>query len=552
MLQVYIVNIGEYIEVEGGHTLADIRAQLGARLPFEPVCAAVNNKSEDLCYPVFAPKRVEFLSVTTPSGSRCYVRSLCFMLYRAVETLWPGAQLRVRNAVSSGYYCTIDGVEPTAENAAAVKAEMKRLAISDMPIRREEHETPEVIEMFRRQGLEVKARLLEGLDSLYTVYYCLGGLADTCIGPMAPSTGMLQVFDFQPYEDGFLILPPSAADPTVPATAKTQPKLFKAFRNYQEFNKIIGISSAADVNASIAAGRSPMMVNVAEALSSKYIREIADKVTERFRAGGAKIVLIAGPSSSGKTTFTKRLSVELLTNLIKPEMISLDDYFVDRHLTPHDEDGELDYESLYALDLELFNQHLVTLTHGGEVEMPTYNFEKGTREFKGRRLRLADDSILLIEGIHGLNPELTAGLEEKMKYRIYVSALTTLSIDEHNWMSTTDSRLLRRMVRDYKYRGTSPLATIKRWASVRRGEEKWIFPYQENADSMFNSSLLIEVSVMKDEAERVLRTVPRTCPEYAQAYRLRRILACFKPISTHLIPPTSLLREFLGGSTFKY
>lgn len=314
----------------------------------------------------------------------------------------------------------------------------------------------------------------------------------------------------------------------------------------------MGLSGVADVRAMVESKQSAMMVNVAEALSAKYIREIADKVTGRFRDGGAKVVLIAGPSSSGKTTFTKRLAIELLTNLVKPVMISLDDYFVDRHHTPLDEDGELDYESLYALDLELFNSHLVTLTQGGEVELPTYNFERGCREFKGRRISLGQDSILLIEGIHGLNPELTSRLEERMKYRIYVSALTTISVDEHNWVSTTDTRLLRRIIRDYKYRGTSPLSTIKRWPSVRRGEEKWIFPYQENADSMFNSSLLFELSVIRDEAERVLRTVPRSCPEYAQAHRLRRFLSVFPPISSHLIPPTSLLREFLGGSSFHY
>lgn len=551
-MQIRITNLPATLDVEGGATVGSLVSLLPEPLGFAPVCARVNNKDEDLSFPLYAPKQVEFLPVTSPSGTRCYVRSLCFVLYLAVHRLYPGASLRVRNAVSRGYYCTVSGVDLPWKAADEIRAEMRRIVEADMPIVRSESPTAEVGEMFRAQGLDEKVRLLEGLGELYTVYYTLGGLHDTCLGPMALSTGMLGVFDFVPYEDGFLLLPPDSADPTRPATPLAQPKLFKAFRNYQQFNHIVGLSGVADVRAMVESKQSAMMVNVAEALSAKYIREIADKVTGRFRDGGAKVVLIAGPSSSGKTTFTKRLAIELLTNLVKPVMISLDDYFVDRHRTPLDEDGELDYESLYALDLELFNSHLVTLTQGGEVELPTYNFERGCREFKGRRISLGQDSILLIEGIHGLNPELTSRLEERMKYRIYVSALTTISVDEHNWVSTTDTRLLRRIIRDYKYRGTSPLSTIKRWPSVRRGEEKWIFPYQENADSMFNSSLLFELSVIRDEAERVLRTVPRSCPEYAQAHRLRRFLSVFPPISSHLIPPTSLLREFLGGSSFHY
>ncbi|MCM1521070.1 MAG: nucleoside kinase [Muribaculaceae bacterium] len=551
-MEIFITNIGENVEINGGDKLSDLLEKVGGRIPFTPVCARVNNKNEDLSFPLFAPKQVEFLSVTSAEGARCYVRSLCMVLYRAVTRLWPEARLRVRNAVSRGYYCTVAGVELPSDAASRIKDEMMRIVKADMPIVRDERPTEEVARMFSSQGLDEKVRLLEGLGELYTVFYALDGLADTCIGPMAPSTGMLGVFDFVDYEDGFLLLPPSSADPSKPETVLEQPKLFKAFRDYQRFNHIVGIAGVADVRSMVARKESAMMVNVAEALSSKYIRGIADSVTERFREGGAKVVLIAGPSSSGKTTFTKRLAIELLTNLIRPVMISLDDYFVDRHHTPVDADGEYDYESLYALDLELFNSHLVALTRGEEIDLPTYNFEKGTREYKGRRIRLAPDSILLIEGIHGLNPELTSGLEEKMKYRIYVSALTTISIDEHNWVSTTDTRLLRRIIRDYKYRGTSPLSTIKRWPSVRRGEEKWIFPYQENADSMFNSSLLFELSVIRDEAERVLRSVPRSCPEYAQSHRLRRLLGLFPPLSAHLIPPTSLLREFLGGSSFHY
>ena len=548
-----IVNLGRTIEVEAGLSVNDIYGLVAAEMPEAPLCALVNNKAEDLSYPVFAPKRIEFIGLDKPVGMTCMVRSLCLMLYRAVATLYPGSELRMCNAVCGGYYFTVSGVDASEETASAIRAEMHRLVKADHPIERHEEPTPDAIRRFEAQGLDDKARLLKGLsDQLYTVFYSLDGLADTCVGPMALSTGRLGVFDIRPWREGFLLMPPAAPGMQNVRTPVEQPKLFDAFTAYRRFNHIVGIATAADVNRIVAAKETAMMVNVAEALSSKYIRGIADRVSERFAAGGAKVVLIAGPSSSGKTTFTKRLAIELLTNLIKPVMISLDDYFVDRHHTPVDDDGELDYESLYALDLELFNRHLISLTQGEEVELPTYNFETGAREYRGRRIRLAPDSILLIEGIHGLNPELTSRLDERMIYRIYVSALTTIAVDEHNWVSTTDNRLLRRIIRDYKYRGTSPLSTIRRWPSVRRGEERWIFPYQENADSMFNSSLLFELSVMREEAERVLRTVPRSCPEYAVARRLRAFLGYFAPISSHLIPPTSLMREFLGGSSFHY
>lgn len=551
-MQIEILNTGEIIEARGGDIVGSLLGKLDGSLPMTPVCARVNNKYESLLFPLYGPKQVEFLGVNSEAGMRCYVKSLCLVLYRAVTNLWSGARLRMRNAVSRGYYCTIDHQGLTTDAAERIKAEMARLIEADLPIEREERGTAEVVEMFRRQGLTEKARLLESLGELYTVYYTLDGLHDTCMTPLVPNTGMLGVFDFKAYEDGFLLLGPDPSCPTEPTHPLPQPKLFRAFREYQRFNAIVGIDGVADVRQMVATNESALMVNVAEALSAKYIREIADKVTARFRDGGAKVVLIAGPSSSGKTTFTKRLAIELLTNLVRPVVISLDDYFVDRHRTPLDADGEFDYESLYALDLPLFNDHLVRLTRGEEVDMPTYNFETGMREFRGKKISLGNESILLIEGIHGLNPELTARLDEKMKYRIYVSALTTITVDDHNWISTTETRLLRRIIRDYKYRGASPLSTIRRWPSVRRGEEKWIFPYQENADSMFNSSLLFELSVIRDEAERVLRSVPRGCQEYAQAHRLRRFLSIFPPIEPQLIPPTSLLREFLGGSTFHY
>lgn len=551
-LKIYCVNLGEYIPVSGGQTLHQIYDGIRDRLPFTPVCARVNNKTEDLAFPVFMPKQVEFLSVKSPSGHRCYIRSLCMMLYRTVASLYPGAQLVISHSVSRGYYCRLDGVHVDAAVCERLKAGMRSLVERDLPFERKERLTTDVIDIMEAQGLHEKVKLLRTLHELYTVYYRLDGIADTYNGNLVPRTGMLGVFDLVPYEEGLLLLGPDPADPSKPTIPLSQPKLYKAFTDYLRFNSIIGIRDAGDVNEVAAGKGTAMMINVAEALHTKYIGEIADKITERYNNGGARVVLIAGPSSSGKTTFTKRLAVQLLTNLLKPVMISLDNYFVDRHHTPRDESGDYDYESLFALDLELFNEHLNRLIKGEEIEIPYYNFERGEREYRQESIKLDDRSILLIEGIHGLNPELTRDVDPSMKYRIYVSALTTLALDDHNWVSTTDNRLLRRIIRDYKYRGTNALETIRRWPSVRRGEEKWIFPYQENADSMFNSSLLFELGVMRDEADRVLRSVPNDVVEYAEAHRLRKFLSYFSSIPSTLIPPTSLLREFLGGSSFHY
>ncbi|MCM1355489.1 MAG: hypothetical protein NC212_03680 [Staphylococcus sp.] len=551
-LKVYCVNLSEYLPIEGGMTLSQIYEGVKDRLSFVPVCARVNNKAEDLSFPVFTPKQVEFLPVDSPSGHRCYIRSLCMVLYRAVASLYPGVRLVISHSVSRGYYCRLRDLTIDAEVCGRIKAEMRSIVDRDLPFERKERLTSDVIGIMRAQGLDEKVKLLETLHDLYTVYYRLDGLADTYNGNLVPRTGMLRVFDLVPYEDGLLLLGPDPAEPSRPTIPLLQPKLYRAFTDYLRFNSIIGIRDAGDVNEVAAGKGTGMMINVAEALHTKYIGAIADRITERYHNGGARVVLIAGPSSSGKTTFTKRLAVQLLTNLLKPVMISLDNYFVDRHHTPRDESGDYDYESLFALDLELFNEHLNRLIKGEEIEIPYYNFERGEREYRRETVKLDDHSILLIEGIHGLNPELTRDVDASMKYRIYVSALTTLAIDDHNWVSTTDNRLLRRIIRDYKYRGTNALETIRRWPSVRRGEEKWIFPYQENADSMFNSSLLFELGVMRDEADKVLRSVPRDVPEYAEAHRLRKFLGYFSSIPSTLIPPTSLLREFLGGSSFHY
>lgn len=551
-LKVFCKNINRYIDFKGGETLTDILRRIAGEIPFTPICARVNNKTEDLQYAVFAPKQVEYLPVTSSSGMRVYIRSLCMMLYRAVAECYPGTRLNICHSISKGYYCRLDNVEVTAAVVENLRGAMLRLVERDVPFERKERLTVDVKEMFRAEGLDDKVALLDTIHELYTVYYRLDGVIDTYYGSLAPSTGMLRCFDLRLYENGFLLLGCDHTQPDVPAQPITQAKMYHAFTEYVAFNNIIGIRNVGELNKSTEENRSAELINVAEALHDKKIASIADEIKRRYEAGGARVVMIAGPSSSGKTTFTKRLAIYLLTNLLKPKMISLDNYFVDRTRTPLDESGDYDYESLYALDLQQFNADLRDLIAGKEVAMPTYSFELGERLYKGDTLQLDDRSILLIEGIHGLNPELTSEIADGMKYRIYVSALTTLAIDDHNWVPTTDNRLLRRIIRDHKYRGTSAMETIRRWPSVRRGEERWIFPYQENADSTFNSSLIFELGVMREYGEALLKNFPRDMPEYAEAYRLMKFLSYFAPIGVKDIPPTSLLREFLGGSSFHY
>ncbi len=551
--KIYCKNIEEYIDFEGGESLMNIYNRIAERLNFKPICAHVNNKTEDLHYPLFGPKLVEFLDKRSPSGSRVYVRSLCMMLYKAVVDLYPGTALIVEHSVAKGRYCRLEGgVTISTDVVAKLKQHMHELVKRDIPFERKEQLTADVVKIFEKQGLIDKVKLLNTTHDLYTVYYRLDDVCDCYYGNLAPSTGMLDVFDLIPFKDGFLLMAADEQNPDTVAQPIIQNKMYQAFTDYKSFNRIIGVDNVGDLNEAILKGETSMLINVAEALHDKMIGRISDDIAERFADGGARIVLIAGPSSSGKTTTTKRLAIQLLANRLQPRMISLDDYFINRENTPRDEYGEYDFESLYALDLELFNHDLNALIAGEEIELPTYSFELGKRIYKGNKLRLNDNSVLIIEGIHGLNPELTAHIAPKMKYRLYVSALTSLSIDSHNWIPTTDNRLLRRIIRDFQYRGASAIDTIKRWPSVRRGEEKWIFPYQENADAMFNSSLIFELGVMKEQGENILKSVPHDAPEYAEAYRLLKFLSYFLPITDRHIPSTSLLREFLGGSSFHY
>ena len=556
-LNIYCKNIDEYVPVSGGETLLEIYERIKERIDLTPICAHVNNKTEDLHFPVYKPNMVEFLDLSSPSGQRVYVRSLCMVLYKAMLDVCPAMRLRMRHSVSNGYYAMIvdkdeHEVEPAAKLVEDIKARMQSIVEEDLPFVRRQRLTRDVRKMFLDAGLLDKVELLDTSDEIYSVYYTLGDTADSYYGNLAPSTGALKVFDLVKYHNGMLLLGPDLNNPGKARRPSRQDKMLEAFDNYLKFNEVVGITNVADLNRAVLDGKTSMLINVAEALHDANFSRIADEIASRYRQGKARIVLIAGPSSSGKTTSSRRLAIQLMINRIIPQVISLDNYFVDREATPKDENGEYDYESLYALDLDLFNTDLRRLIAGEEVEMPTYDFATGRRVFKGDKMRLGENNVLLIEGIHGLNPELTAQIPEEQKFRLYVSALTTLTIDDHNWVPTTDNRLLRRIIRDHKYRGSDALDTIARWPSVRRGEEKWIFPFQENADATFNSSLLFELGVMKDYAVPLLRKVPRNVPEFAEAVRLLTFLSYFLPISEEQIPSTSLLREFLGGSSFHY
>ena len=519
------------------------------------VSAKVNNRSEGLNFRVYNNKDVEFLDVRDPSGMRTYVRSLCFILYKAVSELFPQGKLYVEHPVSKGYFCNLRIGRPIElEDVAAIKQRMQEIIAQDIPFHRTECHTTEAVRVFSERGMNDKVKLLETSGALYTFYYTLDGTVDYYYGNLLPSTGFIYLFDLVKYYDGLLLRIPNKENPNKLDEMIKQEKMLDIFKEHLRWNHIMGLSNVGDFNRACEQGHATDLINVAEALQEKKIAQIADEIFSRNQEGGhhASLVLISGPSSSGKTTFSKRLSVQLMTNGLHPYPISLDDYFVNREDTPLDADGNYDYESLYALDLGLFNRQLQALLRGEEVELPRFNFNTGKQEFRGEKLRIDDRTILILEGIHALNPELTPQIPAENKYKIYVSALTTISLDDHNWIPTTDNRLLRRIIRDYNYRGYSARETISRWPSVRAGEDKWIFPYQENADVMFNSALLFELAVLRAHVEPILNTVPRNCPEYAEAYRLLKFIKYFTPVQDKELPPTSLLREFLGGSSFKY
>ena len=537
-------------EVPIGSTLSDIYEEINLQMPYGPVSAKVNNKVEGLHYRVYHNKDVEFLDLQSPSGIRTYTRSLFLVLCKAVHDLYAGSKVVIDIPVSNGYYCNLQlGHEITAEDVDRIRRRMQEIIDAKMPIQRYEATTEEAIKMFSDLGDMQKAKLLKSSGSLYCVYYVLGDYKDYYYGSMLTNTSQLHLFGLEPYFDGVLLRLPSTQDPSKLGEMIRQDKMFEVFKEHHRWQSILGIKTVGDFNEAVKNGQATDLINVSEALQEKKISQIADTIAGRK---GIKVVLIAGPSSSGKTTFCKRLSVQLLASGVKPVQISLDDYFVNRTETPKDENGELDYESIYALNISLINEQFNALFRGEEVELPKYNFQTGLSEKSGNRLRLGENNVLVVEGIHALNPVLTEQIADDKKFKIYASALTTILLDDHNYIPTTDNRLLRRIVRDYKYRGCSAQDTIHRWPSVRAGENKWIFPYQEQADIMFNTALLFELAVIKPQAEEVLEQVPENCEEYAEAYRLRKFLKYFAPLPFRNLPPTSLLREFLGGSSFKY
>ncbi len=552
-VQIYCRNTSSYIDIDGGTSLMQIADGLNLGLNYDPICALVNNKPEHLGFNVYTPKQVEFVDLTSSEGKTTYTRTLCMLLYRALNYIDPSLSIRYEHSISHGIFCRIfdkagNIISISDSLVEQIKQNISDLIAKDLPLLRYEKLTADVIEIFRRQRLDDKVKLLESVSTLYTSYYTLDGLADSFYGPLAPSTRYIQAFDLVTWHDGLLLLGADSLNPSLPAQPEKQAKMYDAFTQYLKFNNIIGVSYVGELNNAIANRRAADLINVAEALHNKRLGRISDQIMEQ----GASLIFIAGPSSSGKTTTAKRLAIQLMTNLMVPKLISLDDYFVNRKNTPLDENGDYDYESIYALDLDLFHSDMQKLLRGEEINLPTYSFELGERVEKERPLLLNKNDVLIIEGIHGLNPILSEGLPADRIFKMYVSALTTLHIDNHNWISTSDNRLLRRIVRDNKYRHTSPQDTIRRWPSVRRGEERWIFPFQENADATFNSSLLFELGVMKRYALPLLENVPHNIPEYATAYRLRRLLNCFCDIPEAQVPSTSLLREFLGGSSFHY
>lgn len=554
MLQIYCKNNNSTREFPEGSSLLDIYNGFNLAMPYGPVSAKVNNKVESLDFRVYYNKDIEFLDITSSSGMRTYVRSLFFILVKAVEELYPQGSISLEHPISKGYFCKLH-IDRTIglDDVQRIKQKMQEIIAADIPYTRTEGHTEEVVRLFEKRGMMDKARLLDTYGQLYSYYYQLGDTVDCYYSSLVPSTGYIRLFDIVKYYDGLLLRIPSRENPTKLEEVVKQEKMLEVFQEYHRWNQILGISTVGDLNVACNEGHATDLINVSEALQEKKIAQIADEITHRDQDGKrVKLVLISGPSSSGKTTFSKRLSIQLMTNGLKPYPISLDDYFVNRNDTPLDENGKHDFESLYAVDLPFFEEQLSTLLNGGEVELPRYNFTTGKREMSGKKLRIDEHMILIIEGIHALNPALTPHIPNENKYKVYVSALTTILLDNHNYIPTTDNRLLRRIIRDYKYRNYSAEETIARWPSVREGEEKWIFPYQENADAMFNSALLFELAVLKDYVEPVLRKVPNRCPEYSEAHRLLRFLNYFVPVQDKELPPTSLLREFLGGSSFQY
>lgn len=550
MIQIRCKNNKKTQKVEIGSTLFDVFSAFDLKMTHGPVSARVNNKVEGMHYRVYNSKDVEFLDMASASGSRAYTRTLFFVLCKAVQDIYPNTDVVIDIPVSNGFYVDIRLGRPVVEEDVNIlRRRMQEIIDAKMPIRRYMVPTEDAIALFQEKGDVEKVKLLKTSGSIYTTYYKIGEYVDFYYGTLLTNTSGLYLFGLEKYYDGMLLRIPSLKNPDKLGEMTKQDKMFDIFKEHHRWQDILGIRTVGDFNQAIEAGHATDIINISEALQEKKIANIAEDIANRQ---GVKLVLLAGPSSSGKTTSCKRLSIQLAVNGLKPLQISLDDYFVDRDRTPKDDNGEYDFESIYALNLDLLNEQFNALFRGEEVELPKYDFPSGKSVKSGKKLKMEPNNVLVVEGIHALNPELTAHIPQEQIYRVYASALTTILLDNHNYIPTTDNRLLRRIIRDYKYRGVSAQETIHRWPSVRAGENKWIFPYQENADAMFNTAMLYELSVLKMQAEPLLQQVPENCEEHAEAYRLLKFLKYFKGIPYNNLPPTSLLREFLGGSSFHY
>jgi uridine kinase len=549
-IQIRCKNNKKSQKVEIGSTLFDVFSSFDLKMTHGPVSARVNNKVEGMHYRVYNSKDVEFLDMNSASGSRAYTRTLFFVLCKAVQDIYPNTDVVIDIPVSNGFYVDIRLGRPVVdEDVNILRRRMQEIIDSKMPIRRFTVPTEEAIALFQEKGDVEKVKLLKTSGSIYTTYYKIGEYVDYYYGTLLTNTSQLYLFGLEKYYDGMLLRIPSVSNPDELGEMTRQDKMFDIFKEHHRWQEILGIRTVGDFNQAIDAGHATDIINISEALQEKKLAKIAEEIASRK---GVKLVLLAGPSSSGKTTSCKRLSIQLAVNGLKPLQISLDDYFVDRDKTPKDENGDFDFESIYALNLDLLNEQFNALFRGEEVELPKYDFPSGKSVKSGKKLKLEPNNVLVVEGIHALNPELTAHVPEEQIFRVYASALTTILLDNHNYIPTTDNRLLRRIIRDYKYRGVSAQETIRRWPSVRAGENKWIFPFQENADAMLNTAMLYELSVLKMQAEPLLQQVPENCEEFAEAYRLLKFLKYFKGIPYNNLPPTSLLREFLGGSSFHY
>jgi len=549
-ITVFCRNTGASVEVQTGATLLDIYAFAGSPLRFRPLSARVNSRVEGLDFRCYKAADIEFVDYTHPAGFRTYIRSLCFILSRAVNDLYPGAEFNIEHSISKGYYCAFGNNKHVADSEiAAIRNRMQEIIDADIPFTPKTVRSTEAIEMFRQRGMNDKALLIETTGMAYASYYEMGGYVDYFYGCLTPSSGYIKLFGLIAYEDGMLLQIPQQNDPNTLEAPVEQKKMFHAYKEHLVLQKTIGINNVGELNRAVTNGEADRIVMVAEAMQEKQIARIAEEIAKRFDEG-VRVILISGPSSSGKTTFCKRLEIQLITNLIKPIGISLDDYYLNREDTPRDEDGEYDFESLYAIDLPYFYDNLRKLLNGQTIDIPLFNFETGLRYFNGQTMQMQPNSVLILEGIHGLNPELTSDIPSSNLFRIYVSALTTISLDGHNWIPTSDNRLLRRIIRDSRSRGYSAKETIAMWPRIRKGEDRWIFPYQENADAMFNSAMIYELAVLRKFAEPALNGIREMDNESAEARRLLRFLQYFNYIPIEELPPTSLLHEFLGGGKF--